>query len=139
VEIVPLLLLLALYFTPSIGAMIRKHHNVGAIFALNLFGGWTLVGWVVAVVWACTETKKKEVTGKHVDAMEPDLTAEVSDNERISKLVKLQELKEKGAITNEEFLKMKSEVMNSCYVQADYSDTVVVDPVLASLDKRSTD
>jgi hypothetical protein len=27
-------------------------HNAGAIFALNLLLGWTLVGWVVALVWA---------------------------------------------------------------------------------------
>lgn len=42
------------YFIPSIVASAGKHHNAGAIFALNLLLGWTLVGWVIALVWALT-------------------------------------------------------------------------------------
>jgi hypothetical protein len=44
---------LAVYFIPAIVALERLHHNRGAIFVLNLFLGWTLLGWVVALVWAC--------------------------------------------------------------------------------------
>jgi len=43
---------LALYFLPSIVGAKKK--NVNAIFMLNLFLGWTLIGWVVALVWAAT-------------------------------------------------------------------------------------
>ena len=32
-----------------------KKRNAGAIFALNLLLGWTLVGWVVSLVWALTK------------------------------------------------------------------------------------
>ncbi|MDR3402843.1 MAG: superinfection immunity protein [Chthoniobacter sp.] len=47
------LLSIFLYFLPSI---IGRHKtNAFAIFVLNLFLGWTFVGWVVALVWACTE------------------------------------------------------------------------------------
>jgi Superinfection immunity protein len=42
---------LGLYFLPSILAWRRQHH-LAAIFALNLFLGWTLVGWVGALVLA---------------------------------------------------------------------------------------
>jgi Ca2+/Na+ antiporter len=45
------LILASLYFVPSMVAMSRKNHT-SAIFALNLFLGWTLVGWVVALVLA---------------------------------------------------------------------------------------
>lgn len=38
------------YFAPSI--MSRHKRNYQAIFILNLFLGWTFVGWVVAAVWA---------------------------------------------------------------------------------------
>jgi hypothetical protein len=31
---------------------IREKSNAGAIFALNLFLGWTLIGWVISLVWA---------------------------------------------------------------------------------------
>jgi Superinfection immunity protein len=41
---------LLLYFLPSY--LGRNKRNVGAIFALNLFLGWTLLGWVAALVWA---------------------------------------------------------------------------------------
>ena len=42
----------ALYFLPSlIGS---KKRNAAAIFILNLLLGWTVVGWVVALVWALT-------------------------------------------------------------------------------------
>ena len=44
----------ALYFFPVVVAMARCHHNRLAIFMLTLFLGWTFIGWVVALVWACT-------------------------------------------------------------------------------------
>ena len=47
-----ILIALAFYFMPTLTAMGREKINTGAIFALNLFLGWTLVGWVVALVWA---------------------------------------------------------------------------------------
>lgn len=46
------LLGLGIYFLPTVVG--RAKRNVGAIFALNLLLGWTLVGWVVALVWAMT-------------------------------------------------------------------------------------
>jgi hypothetical protein len=46
------LFLLAAYFLPWIVANHRRHHNQAALFCLNLFLGWTLIGWVVALVWA---------------------------------------------------------------------------------------
>jgi hypothetical protein len=52
--LVLVLICLVLYFAPSCIALARGKRNSGAIFALNLFLGWTLVGWVVSFVWACT-------------------------------------------------------------------------------------
>jgi hypothetical protein len=48
------LIALFLYFLPTIVANSRKR-QVGSIFVLNLFLGWTLLGWVVALVWAMSE------------------------------------------------------------------------------------
>jgi hypothetical protein len=45
---------LALLFLPTLVAKSRKHPNVLPIFLVNLFFGWTFVGWAVALVWACT-------------------------------------------------------------------------------------
>lgn len=44
----------ALYFVPGILAGIRHHKSQGAISVLNLFLGWTVVGWIVALIWAST-------------------------------------------------------------------------------------
>jgi hypothetical protein len=44
------------YFIPALIAAIR-HRQTLAIFVLNLFLGWTIVGWVGALVWACTTSK----------------------------------------------------------------------------------
>lgn len=49
-----LIILAAIYFLPTLIAMSRKRDNTGAIFALNLFAGWTFIGWLVAMVWAAT-------------------------------------------------------------------------------------
>jgi len=49
-----LLFLIGLYFLPSIVG--SRHHNASAIFILNLFLGWTFLGWVIALVWACTKS-----------------------------------------------------------------------------------
>ena len=45
---------LTVYFLPLIVAAARGHPNDNAIFALNLFLGWTFIGWVAAPVWALT-------------------------------------------------------------------------------------
>lgn len=41
------------YMFPALIAGARNHHNAVAIFILNLLLGWTLFGWVLALVWAC--------------------------------------------------------------------------------------
>ncbi len=48
----------AIYFLPTIVASGRRHRNGGAIFIINLFFGWTLLGWVLALAWANTANVK---------------------------------------------------------------------------------
>lgn len=50
----------ALYFVPSIVAAVRHHHRARAIFLLNLFLGLTLIGWIGALWWACTDPHPKQ-------------------------------------------------------------------------------
>jgi len=45
-------LICALYFLPTLIAFLRQHKNKLAIFLLNLFLGWTILGWVVSLVWS---------------------------------------------------------------------------------------
>jgi succinate-acetate transporter protein len=50
---------IALYFLPWMEAMRRWHSKTTAIGVLNVLLGWTFIGWVIALVWACTENKEK--------------------------------------------------------------------------------
>lgn len=51
-----ILAMIAVYFMPAyIG--FRKR-NGGAILFLNLFFGWTVVGWIAAFIWACVSTRE---------------------------------------------------------------------------------
>ena len=47
-----LLVFILLYFLPSIIG--HNKRDSGGIFLLNLFLGWTVVAWIIALVWACT-------------------------------------------------------------------------------------
>lgn len=44
------LLAVFVYLVPSLVAALRSHPRRWSIFMLNLFLGWTVVGWVVALV-----------------------------------------------------------------------------------------
>jgi len=41
-----------MYFLPSIVALARSKRDITGIVLLNFFLGWTMIGWVVALVWA---------------------------------------------------------------------------------------
>jgi hypothetical protein len=53
-----LLLSLAIYFVPVMVACTRGRNDTMAIVMLNIFLGWTLIGWVAALVLACTKDVK---------------------------------------------------------------------------------
>jgi Superinfection immunity protein len=42
----------ALYWLPTIIAAVRKVRGIGQIVVVNLFLGWTAIGWIVALVMA---------------------------------------------------------------------------------------
>jgi len=42
------------FFTPYYIAGSRNHPNKYPILAINFFLGWSLIGWVIALVWALT-------------------------------------------------------------------------------------
>jgi hypothetical protein len=44
---------LAIYFTPAIVAWTRHASRRGWATVINVFFGWTVFGWIVALVMAC--------------------------------------------------------------------------------------
>ena len=51
--------LLFLYFLPTFVGFARGHPSAAAILVLNIFLGWTFIGWVVALVWACAAIRQQ--------------------------------------------------------------------------------
>lgn len=45
---------LAMYFLPTIVAGVRHVTCRGGIVMLNIFLGWTGIGWIIALIWAFT-------------------------------------------------------------------------------------
>jgi hypothetical protein len=41
-----------MYFLPTIIAFARSKRDTGAILLLNFFLGWSVIGWIVALIWA---------------------------------------------------------------------------------------
>ena len=84
-----LFILIPSYFLPTIVALMRKQHNTTSIFILNLFLGWSLVGWVVALVWALKN---------------PDhLATTILPNSNADEIKKLKELADAGIISAHEY------------------------------------
>lgn len=50
IALVPVLLIA--YVTPVFIAVVRKHRYSSAIGLINFLLGWTVVGWVAAIIWA---------------------------------------------------------------------------------------
>ena len=55
-EAITITAVFSVYFLPGLIGLVRRHRDGNAITALNLFLGWTFVGWVVALCWSLTDT-----------------------------------------------------------------------------------
>jgi cytoskeletal protein RodZ len=123
------------YFIPSIIALFRAKSNTFAIILLNLFLGWTFIGWVVALVWAATKDKptqnivvnnsynenknnefkpKKSNSAKTINSMyeKNNSTSHImSHQEKIDSLEKLKKMLDTGILTQEEFEKQKTKIL----------------------------
>lgn len=61
-----ILVTIAVYFVPSFIAFKRDKANKTSILVLNIFLGWSLIGWVVSLVWAlANETPTQAMVVHH--------------------------------------------------------------------------
>uniref|UniRef100_A0A7C3SQE8 Superinfection immunity protein n=1 Tax=Dictyoglomus turgidum TaxID=513050 RepID=A0A7C3SQE8_9BACT len=59
--------LILFYFLPTIIALLLHRKNTISVFLLNLFLGWTFIGWVIALVWATVKDKTQTVIIQNVN------------------------------------------------------------------------
>jgi hypothetical protein len=52
-------IVIVMYFLPTMIALARRHHNAFAITLTNLFLGWTVLGWIIALVWSATAARQQ--------------------------------------------------------------------------------
>lgn len=60
-----------LYFLPSFIASRRHHHQFGTILVLNIFLGWTFIGWVVCLAMSLSATYAGGSPVSHTQATPP--------------------------------------------------------------------
>ena len=59
--IIIIIVSLIVYFAPSIIAVHRKCVRTTAIVLVNLFLGWSLMGWFGAMIWAFVDEVKTDI------------------------------------------------------------------------------
>jgi hypothetical protein len=89
------------YFLPTFIASHRKHPNGTSIFLLDLFLGWTFIGWLAALIWSASAIKKNE----------PPPIAPVKADDKYQQLEKLGDLKDRGLLTDSEYQQEKARIL----------------------------
>lgn len=92
----------AAYFLPTFIAAKRGHPNGTGIFILDLFLGWTFIGWLVALIWS-------------VSAIKPEAAANVvvvKPEDKVEKLEKLAALKDRGMLSDAEYETEKAKLLS---------------------------
>lgn len=93
---------LAFYFLPTIICGEKKQAN--ALFVVNIFFGWTAIGWLICLIWAFTgDEPRKNKTVVYNQAAESD---------KYDKLAKLKSLLDSGAITESEYQSEKQKILS---------------------------
>jgi hypothetical protein len=52
------ILSILIYFIPSYIAVKKDHKNKAGIILLNLFLGWSVIGYIVSLVWAMSNPRE---------------------------------------------------------------------------------
>lgn len=95
-----ILLIIILYFLPTFNAYSNKKRNAGSVFVINFFLGWSIIGWIVALSMSMGKDAKPTVVVK-----------ETEKKSSAEELTHLFDLKQKGAISQEEFEAHKKKIL----------------------------
>jgi len=60
-----------MYFAPSLIAFARDKSNKVAILALNTLLGWSMIGWVVSLVWALSAEPQRVLVQQTFEGYQP--------------------------------------------------------------------
>lgn len=93
-----------LYFLPTIVGSLRTVPDIGSVAKINLFLGWTVVGWVVALAMALRSARASPI--------EASASVSPAGDATIEGFKQLADLHERGQLTDEEFAAAKAQLLN---------------------------
>ena len=129
------------YFLPFIISLFTGNRTL-AVFIINLFLGWTVIGWIWALFWALSSEEKKEtiIINNNISndrIINPIIAQPVMENlilksptkeqfneqkkieniqshqDKISQIQQLKSLLDSGILTQEEFEQQKAQILTS--------------------------
>ena len=56
---ISLFLITTVYFAPMGIALIRRHNSIISLSLVNLLLGWTIIFWVVAILWSMSRNVRE--------------------------------------------------------------------------------
>ena len=127
-----------IYFFPTMLSLFRGN-KFWPVFVMNLFLGWTFIGWVWALVWAVSPKRREQiVVNNHVanETARPDIqqrqamVVEQTDKTTLlNQLEQLHSLKEKSVITDDIYEQQKTEILLKLQGTQSYQPDSVVESV----------
>jgi len=99
--------LLVVYFIPAIVAILGRHRRWLLITLIDLLFGWTVIGWFIAIALLATRRGPEPVVPP---VAPPPIPASSS---RAEQLERLAALRDRGALTEEEFATEKAKLLGA--------------------------
>lgn len=96
---------LGIYLIPTLIAYSRKRQAKTIVLIINVFFGWSIIGWCIALFIALTKDDEPDT----VVVRNYNTNSNTSTN--FDQLIKLNELLEKNVITKDEFELEKSKIL----------------------------
>lgn len=117
-----LIISLVIYFIPFLLSLLTGNRT-GAVFVMNLFLGWTFIGWIWALVWAVTSDNKPTTvyvnTNTSNDVAEKESEPIVDRSSLLTQLSQLHELKEKSVLTEEIYERERLDILSKFQNKSD--------------------
>ena len=146
---------LIIYFFPFLLSLLTRN-KIGAVFVMNLFLGWTFIGWIWALIWAVTSDKKQEqivihnhsTTDKSVDKLNNPIETKnitevkIDNTSLLNQLSQLHSLKEKNVIPENIYEQERQVILNKLQKQEQIiretavTETIVQQPSLEPLSEQ---
>lgn len=118
--------LLVPYFIPTIIAVVRRKASAVGVFFLNLFLGWTFIGWIGALIWALSADRGPTVIVNNAPPPPPQSSPPPpmhgytnvtirkpapTQQDKIDQLRQLKQLLDEGVLTEAEFNRQKAQIL----------------------------